>query len=138
MCFWQNLEEWSPNGTVFPKQELMIERAGPSRQPWTQAEANTQPRAGMSGPKECWRNDFMAPYLKQQERNALQILVPRSALVFLRNWSVYCQDAEDVTHAVLPFVCGRPGSCALIPAPRERHHLVPSKRLIYAVLSLLA
>ena len=61
--------------------------------------------------------------MKQQERNSLQILVPRSAALFLRNCWAYRQDTEKVRLTVLSFLLLLPGSLTLNLGPKQSHHV---------------
>lgn len=75
----------------------------------------------------------MAPSLKQQERNSLQILVPRRAALSLRNCCAYHQDTEKVRLTVLSFLLLLPGSLTLNLGPKQPPRGAP-KLLLHGLL----
>lgn len=112
MCFWQNLAWWSPNGIVFPKQELMMQRVGPT---WHLS----QPSAGMLESKMHWRNDLMnGSLLKTAREKFPSDLSAKESFALPENRCVYHQDTENVRLTTLSFFLWLPGSCTLIPGPR--------------------
>lgn len=130
MCFGQNLKCWSPNGTVFPKQKLMMERVGPPG--ILDASGPSLVLAHGSPSRSRGITPWRASCWKQHETNSLPILTPRRAMLFQSTWCVYHQDMENMQ------LCGPflllPGSYTPNLGPRHSHCVGPSL-LIHVLLS---